>query len=406
MKAHRNEWKWKARDGWDRLAYPPFVERRLLRRRHDGDRPPPAQIRRLYVDISVIANSDAGTGIQRVVRSVYACLLNICDRDVEILPLVVKRRRDGYRTLDGQPILGGPDALFLGLDFATDSIYRYREELADFRKSGGRLWFLLHDILPLSHPHWFTPASGLKYRRWLRVCAEVADGFLCVSPVVAGLLGDLLRTRYGLRQAPDIATISLGSVITVPDADRTAGCFSQCPIAIARAAIIVGTLEPRKGHVDILAAFERLWSQGNDIPLILIGKAGWNTKKLQEHIRSHARHGTLLFWFDDVDDHGLHAAYSRCHMVIVPSLAEGYGLPLDEALAYGAPVLARDIPVFHRHHDGENIAYFPEHGSSAALANIIAAFHRQRQRKPVAAPPIQWWQTAQQCLTAIGCPVR
>lgn len=405
IKTFRAEWKWKVRDGWDRLTYPPFVERRLLAGRHCIERPPPTRVRRLYVDISVIAKSDAGTGIQRVVRSVFASLTEICDRDVEILPLVVTRRRDGYRTQDGQPIRGGPDAIFFGLDFATDSIYRYRKELVDFRQAGGRTWFLLHDILPLSHPHWFTPASRLKYRRWLRVCAEVADGFLCVSPVVKGLLGDLLRKRYGLRQVPHIATISLGSVITAPDTGPTASRFAACPDVMERAAIIVGTLEPRKGHVDVLAAFERLWTQGSDIPLVLIGKAGWDTRKLQDHIRGHALAGTLLFWFDDVDDHGLHAAYAQCRMVIVPSLAEGYGLPLDEALAYGAPVLARDIPVFRRHREGENIAYFPERGSAASLAETIAAFYRQAQRKPAAEPPVQWRQTARQCLTAIGCPV-
>lgn len=296
--------------------------------------------------------------------------------------------------------------MFLGLDFATDSIYRYRRELANFRRSGGRLWFLLHDILPLSHPHWFTPASCLKYRRWLRVCAQVADGFVCVSPIVTGLLGDLLRNRYGLRQVPDVATISLGSVIVAPEATGTACRFAACPDAIARAAIIVGTLEPRKGHIDVLAAFERLWAQGSDIPLILIGKAGWNTKRLQNHIRGHAQYGTLLFWFDDIDDDSLHAAYALCHMAIVPSLAEGYGLPLDEALAYGAPVLARDIPVFRRHHGSDNIAYFPDHVSTPALADAIAAFHENAQRKSAITPPTQWWQTAQQFLTAIGCPVR
>lgn len=405
MKARRTEWKWKARDGWDRLIYPPFVERLLIRRRNGG-RPPHGDIRRLYIDISVIANSDAGTGIQRVVRSIYANLPDLCDRDVEILPVVVKRRRDGYRTLYGQTIRGGRDAVFLGLDFATDSIYRYRKELADFRDTGGRLWFLLHDILPLSHPHWFTPASGLKFRRWLRVCAEVADGFLCVSPVVAGLLGDVLRKRYGLQPTPDIAILSLGSTIVAPDASTIVPPFAPCPDAIGRAAIVVGTLEPRKGHIDVLTAFEQLWAQGSDIPLILIGKAGWSTKRLQDHIRGHGRLGTSLFWFEDVDDDALHAAYTQCHMVIVPSLAEGYGLPLDEALAYGAPVLARDIPVFRRHNGDENIAYFPEHGSTEVLAVAILAFYQQVPRKCTVTLQTLWSNTARQCLVAIGCPVR
>ncbi|NKJ00038.1 glycosyltransferase [Novosphingobium sp. SG707] len=399
--------KWTLRDKGDQLRFPAVVERLLVGMGRHRAAAAALPIRRLYVDISVIARDDAGTGIQRVVRSVYARLGEVCADDVAIVPVVVKRRRDGYSTLDGEPLQGGPDAVFFGLDFSTDSIFRYRKELGRFRRSGGRLWFVLHDILPLSHPHWFTAASGLKYRRWLRVLAGVADGFLCVSSVVVGQLAHLLQKRYGLASVPAIVEIPLGSSIVAASQAVPPTSLSSLPglseEMLRRAALVVGTLEPRKGHVDVLDAFDLLWQSGSQIPLVLIGRRGWNTQALQHRIRDHSRAGTLLFWYDDIDDATLYAAYARCRMAIVPSLAEGYGLPLDEALFLGAPVLARDIPVFRRHQQAA-LAYFPVTACAQDLAAMIEDFHGKAQDLPSSQVSfVTWTETALACLRAIGC---
>lgn len=408
LRAWRQAALWATRDGIDRVAISPVIERSLVRKLRVASAPAvgPERIRRLYVDISVIAKDDAGTGIQRVVRSIHACLPDVCAEGTEVVPLVINRRRDGYRTLDGKPIEGGPGTVFFGLDFATDSIFRYRRELAAFRRAGGRLWFMLHDILPISHPQWFTHASCVKYRRWLRVCAGLADGFFCVSSVVAGLLESMLRNRYGLASPPPIITIEPGSDITAADRVLDPAALPKAdgltPELLNWAALIVGTLEPRKGHADVLVAFDLLWASGRDIPLVLVGRAGWNTQALRKQIQNHPRYNQLLFWLQDVDDQALHAVYGRCRMAIVPSLAEGYGLPLDEALALGAPVLARDIPVFRRHAD-RTLAFFPETASPSQIAAAVERFHREAKRNPAPPALARWPQTTRQCLAAIGC---
>jgi glycosyltransferase involved in cell wall biosynthesis len=355
----------------------------------------------------VIHVNDAGTGIQRVVRSLRDHLPAALRPEIEHELLIVRNSREGYVTSAGTGFAGAPGSLFFGLDFATESIFRAQHALRKFKLDGGQIWFLVHDILPVSHPHWFTPASRLRYRRWLRVCAALADGILCVSPVVAAQLEELLSLRYGSTNLPRIATIDLGSDFTPADRELAA---AGLPVAAGldnakfnRAALVVGTLEPRKGHADVLAAFDLLWRDGHDIPLILIGRVGWNTDALQGRICRHPQYGHLLFWLRDVDDHALHAAYRHCRLVIVPSLAEGYGLPLDEALAAGAPVLARDIPVFRRHDDDAPVSYFAERADAASIASSILAAHAAADGPRRLAPLRQWGDTARQVARELGC---
>jgi glycosyltransferase involved in cell wall biosynthesis len=311
----------------------------------------------------------------------------------------------GYVTEDGRGFLGGSESLFFGLDFATDAVYRSVRQLFALRRSGTPIWFLVHDILPISDPQWFTYASRVKYRRWMRTCASLADGFICVSPQVADDLADLLRSRYGRAALPRIVTITPGSNIS--RIDQCVGA-EQLPAArgldarqFSRAVLVVGTLEPRKGHADALAAFDVIWRSGHALPLVLVGRAGWDTADLEEAIRTHENYGKLLFWFDDVSDEGLRAAYKYSCLTLVPSLAEGYGLPLDESLALGTPVLARDIPVFRRH-DGDNIHYFPARSDARTLADRILALVDVKKDRDM--PQLREWSVAaREVAMTLGC---
>jgi glycosyltransferase involved in cell wall biosynthesis len=392
--------RWQFLDWVDRMLFAPPVERAALRSiagpAYVG---PTLPVSRVYIDVSVIYVSDAGTGIQRVVRSLCEHLPAALGPEVEHELMIVRDSREGYVSTTGAPLSGAPGSLFFGLDFATESIFRARHDPRRFKLAGGQIWFLVHDILPISHPQWFTPVSRLRYRRWLRVCAALADGILCVSPVVAAQVEGLLTQHYGRTNLPRIATIELGSDITAADLDLD---VSELPVAAGldvakfkNAALVVGTLEPRKGHADALDAFDLIWAQGHEISLILIGRIGWNTEGLQARIRQHPQRGRLLFWLTDVDDHALHAAYRHSRLVIVPSLAEGYGLPLDEALAVGTPVLARDIPVFRRH-DDVPVSYFAESADPASIAAAILAAHAAAAGPRRLAPLRYWNDTAGQ----------
>jgi len=133
--------------------------------------------------------------------------------------------------------------------------------------------------------------------------------------------------------------------------------------------VSVSTLEPRKNHTFLLDAFEILWSQGTSVNLVLIGKIGWNVDSLVERIENHPILNKHLFLLTDVSDDELAWCYSKANGLLFPSHAEGFGLPIIEALHYGLPVLASDTPI-HREIGGLGITYFCLN-TPHNLANLI-----------------------------------
>jgi glycosyltransferase involved in cell wall biosynthesis len=156
----------------------------------------------------------------------------------------------------------------------------------------------------------------------------------------------------------------------------------------------VGTIEPRKGHVDSLEAMELLWQQGAQARLLLVGSAGWKMDDFIARLKSHPEFGRRLFWTDRISDEALGQLYGACTGIIFPSLAEGFGLPIVEALYHGKPVLARRLDVFEAL-EGRGVTLFDTRASSAALAAEIARWLEDPARE---APPVSghntWGDTA------------
>ncbi len=78
-----------------------------------------------------------------------------------------------------------------------------------------------------------------------------------------------------------------------------------------RSILMVGTLEPRKGHADAVSAFEKLWDEGSTLQLIICGKEGWVLDDLSTRIRQHPEFGKRLFWFEGASDHTLRKLYQE-----------------------------------------------------------------------------------------------
>jgi glycosyltransferase involved in cell wall biosynthesis len=132
--------------------------------------------------------------------------------------------------------------------------------------------------------------------------------------------------------------------------------------------LMVGTLEPRKGHEQALAAFERMWDLGSNARLLIVGKAGWMVEELVRRIRSHNQNGSRLFWVESASDAALAEFYRSSDLLLAASYAEGFGLPLIEAALHGLPTLARDIPVFREVAGSTAVFFTAETGEELAEA--------------------------------------
>jgi len=133
--------------------------------------------------------------------------------------------------------------------------------------------------------------------------------------------------------------------------------------------LAVSTIEPRKNHSFLLDAFERLWLSGQRVRLVIVGRPGWLCEPIRRRILEHRQYQHNLWLWEDLNDAELALAYARARAVVTASVAEGFGLPIVEALRHGKRVLASDIPA-HREAGRDRCEYFPL-SSTAALVRLI-----------------------------------
>lgn len=202
------------------------------------------------------------------------------------------------------------------------------ELLPDLRRHGVRVATLVYDLMPLRNPEWFDPENRAAFVPWARAQLEHAELVICFSRFCA----DEVAHHGG----PPTA-------LFVPGADP-ADVVPARPAALPDDglpyALTVGTVEPRKNIGLLLDAFDRLWAQGHDVRLVVVGREGWHVEDLVARLRSHPELGGRLIWVGWMPDAEVDWLYRNAHAVAVPSWCEGYGLPVVEGLRRGAPVVS------------------------------------------------------------------
>jgi glycosyltransferase involved in cell wall biosynthesis len=353
------------------------------------DIPAPAERRRLLVDMTNTVESGTRTGIQRVVREIarQCALLGVG------IPVIISEGRilRYYRSAEqAEEIEPGPGDVLLLLDAAWNNVGVYPAVMRSVKEKGGKLVVVVYDILPLIHPALFNRDVAADFAAWFDEIVCASDAAVAISRATAESLAAYRRQR-GREGAFPIGWWPLG-------ADFAKGAAGE-PSARAKQVaagppyfLSVGTLEPRKGYPVALEAFERLWAKGRDISYVIVGRPGWNTRALQQRLRSHPEAGRRLHWFDSAGDADLQLLYAHARGAVSAAVAEGFGLPLVEAALRGAPVIASDIPVF-REVAGAGARYFDlvdPAGLAAAIEDALEAPRTAPQIKT-----ISWRESAQ-----------
>ncbi|GGY54930.1 glycosyltransferase [Pseudoduganella albidiflava] len=378
--------------------------------------------RQLLVDVSAIARHDLKTGIERVVRTQLLELLKLHIPGWRVEPVYMTdeggqwhlryARNYAFSLLGiaGQSadpvadVVGGD--IYYSADFSPATVQQaaaagvYRR----WRRSGVSVNFVLYDLLPVLRPEFFPPFAGLPHAAWLENIADEADRLLPISEAVAQeMLAWLAEHRPAARRELRIRTLHLGADISSAPPERHPQVFPELERIAARpCALMVGTIEPRKGHLQALAAFEQLWRDGVDAHLVIVGKEGWvplaaaDRRTIPEIVRrlsGHPELGKRLFWLQGIDDEQLQQVYLASTCLLYPSEAEGFGLPLIEAARYGLPIIVRDLPVF-REVAGAHAYYFSglEGADLAGAIQQWLALQRAGQAPASAGMPWLTWQ--------------
>jgi len=225
---------------------------------------------------------------------------------------------------------------------------------------------MVHDITPRTHPHRHTVANRFCFNAYLEESLERAAVVVAGSAATeAALLEQLPFVRAKLTR------ISYGvDAFFSPAGDGDDGSATRQRFATGRRYLLhLGTLEPRKGLLDLVRAYERLRGELEDPPeLVIAGAPGWGTASIMAAIEaSPARpHIHLPGYVDRAQALGL---LRHAEVFVLASEVEGFGLPLAEAISCATPSVASDIPALRE--AGGQAALFTPPGDPAALAAAI-----------------------------------
>ena len=373
-----------------------------------------------FVDISELVQRDSKTGIQRVVRSIVNGLLahGVDGYQVEF---VHAAKGEPYRyahkyiqRLRGFPHAAIVDAeidpqagdIFLGLDFQDTVVPSQAAFLHEIREKGAKVYFVVYDLLPIHFRNYFAPVIFENHTAWLNTVTQ-SDGAICISESVSIELVEWLQSNQPIRQKPfGVGWFHLGADIEA--SQPTLGLASDASDTLRSLArrptfLLVGTVEPRKGQAQALAAFQVLWRTGIDINLVLVGRQGNMVNALVADLNACPELGQRLFWLDGISDEFLEKVYAASSCLIAASEGEGFGLPLIEAAQHKLPIIARDIPVF-REVAGTHAFYFSGLDTSTlsdAVVEWLALFKSGRHPKSDAMPVLTWAKSTTQLLDVV-----
>lgn len=240
---------------------------------------------------------------------------------------------------------------------------------------GARGIFYVHDLIPITHPNFARSGEAERHRRRLDTVLRHGAAILTNSEHSAAIIRDYAQAKAA--QLPSVHVIGPG----IEPAFRRSPAL-EMPETRRSFFLAIGTVEPRKNHSLLFETWRRLEETGApDIPaLVIAGRLGWNGDEVLAELDRYPTLRRHVVHVEDLGDAALCCLMRGARAVLSPTLVEGYGMPVVEALAAGARVVASDIPS-HREIAGGRALLLDPAGSDA----WFEAVERQaRQAAPAA----------------------
>lgn len=237
------------------------------------------------------------------------------------------------------------------------------EAMKRLKRAGVRVVMLIHDLIPITHPEQMPSWQARRHPMRMDAVARLADGVIVNSAGTGSALRQYL-VRHNVTMPVVAAPLGLDLV-----APRTAA--GAPAIATAPYFIYVGTIEPRKNHAVLVEAWRTVRaSLGDAAPkLILVGRRGYKSGEIIDQIQSAAWMTGLFEEHNRLPDAEVVRFVSGARAAVYPSVAEGFGLPVAEALALGVPVICSDVSELRE--VGRDVPEYLDPRDAAAWARAI-----------------------------------
>lgn len=231
---------------------------------------------------------------------------------------------------------------------------------------GTTLAVTVHDTVAWSHPDTLTKRGVAWHKAMIGKAMTAADVVVVPTRTVADDLSKLFP-----QAAAPIRVISHGTadVFTAAEGAKVRIDVGHLDLP-PRYILAVGTLEPRKGLDVLIDAVARLHRSSSRAPdLLLVGQQGWGAVNPAALASQHGLRAGAVRVLGHLPDLELAAVMRRASVLAAPSKAEGFGLPVLEAMAAGVPVVHSDAPALVEVAGGAGVAV--PRGDAAALANAL-----------------------------------
>ncbi|SHN64913.1 glycosyltransferase family 4 protein [Erythrobacter sanguineus] len=196
---------------------------------------------------------------------------------------------------------------------------------------------LVHDLIPVTHPQYCRAGEDERHRRRMLTVLDTASGVVANSAHTLDTLAEFAAAED--RTMPPVAVAWPGTPVlpSVPARPASQPTF-----------VILGTIEGRKNHALLLSVWQKLIRASSTGPaprLVIVGRRGWQADEVFA-LLDRGEFAGRVTEVGPLDDRRLASVLAGARALLFPSFAEGYGIPLVEALAAGVPVIASDLPVF------------------------------------------------------------
>ena len=200
---------------------------------------------------------------------------------------------------------------------------------------------VVHDLTPRTHPSRHTLANRFCFNAYVEESLERATAVVAVSTATAtALVGHFPRVRSRLRCIPN----GVDDFFSPPPPADDGAAVRQRVAAGRRYLLHLGTLEPRKGIPTLVDAWDRLLLERPDGPdLVLAGGPGWGTGPILRRV-ARSPHRDRIHLPGYVGRDTARDLFRHAEAFVLASEAEGFGLPLAEAMSCGAPCVVSDAP--------------------------------------------------------------